>query len=144
MVQEGVQYAEEDFRRRQEAEIRNEASSLIYTTEKTLKDVGDRLDQAARSEIESALAELKRIEANGTADEVRAAVEVLKSASTKMSELLYQTAGTGARGDGASAGGGDGPSSSGRAPGAGAGTSGGGRSGGGAGDDVIDAEFKET
>jgi molecular chaperone DnaK len=141
MVQEGLQHAEEDMRRRQEAEIRNEASSLIYTTEKALADVGDRLDQAARSEVESALAELKRVEANGTVDEVRAAVEVLKGASTKMSQLLYQSAGTGARGgDGASAGGGDGQS----ATGAGAGAAGAGRGAGAAGDDVIDAEFKET
>jgi molecular chaperone DnaK len=137
MVRDAEAHAEEDRRKREEAEVRNEASSLIYTTEKALKEVGDKIDAAARSEVESALAELKRVEANGTAAEIKAASEKLQQASYKMSEALYQATaakGNGATGSGNGSGAGDGQQRT------GAGT--GGRGGGG--EDVIDADFKET
>ncbi len=132
MVREAEAHAAEDRRKREEAEVRNQAASLIYTTEKSLKEVGDRLDAAARSDVESALNELKRVEQNGTAEEIRSAVERLQQASYKMSELLYATAGA-AAGDGGAQTGSQrerrtttGETSS--APS----------------DDVIDAEFKES
>ncbi|HEV3086042.1 MAG TPA: molecular chaperone DnaK [Candidatus Elarobacter sp.] len=137
MVRDAEAHAEEDRRKREEAEVRNEGSSLIYTTEKALKEVGDKIDAAARSEVESALAELKRVEANGTAAEIKAASEKLQQASYKMSEALYQATaakGNGATGSGNGSGTGDGQQRT------GAGT--GGRGGGG--EDVIDADFKET
>ncbi len=73
MVKDALAHADEDRRKREEAEVRNEAASLIYTTEKTLKDAGDRLDPAVRSEVEAALGELQRIAANGTVAEITAA-----------------------------------------------------------------------
>jgi molecular chaperone DnaK len=99
MVNEAQSHAEEDRRKREEAEVRNQASSLIYSTEKSLKEVGDRLDANARSDVESALGELKRVAANGTAQEIRTAVDALQQASYKMSELLYKTT-AGSGGDG--------------------------------------------
>jgi molecular chaperone DnaK len=132
MVREAESMAAEDRRKRDEAEVRNQANSLIYSTEKSLKEVGDKLEPGARAEAESALAELRRISENGTADEVKTATERLQQASYKMAEALYQKAG--AAGDGAQ-------------------SSGNGASGAPheeaappppQGDDVIDAEFKEA
>ncbi|HZZ64103.1 MAG TPA: molecular chaperone DnaK [Candidatus Baltobacteraceae bacterium] len=95
MVREAEAHSEEDRRKREEAEVRNQASSLIYATEKSLQEVGDRLDASARGEVESALNELKRVSENGTAQEIRSAIDRLQQASYKMSELLYQSAGSG-------------------------------------------------
>ena len=105
MVREAESHAEEDHRKREEAEIRNQASSLIYSTEKSLKEVGDKLDASARSDVESALSDLKRVSENGTAQEIRSAVERLQQASYKMSELLYKTTTAGPAGDGQAAAG---------------------------------------
>jgi molecular chaperone DnaK len=126
MVSEAESHSSEDHKRREEAEIRNNASSLIYATEKSLKEVGDKLEAGAKSEVESALAELKRVSENGTADEVKAATEKLQQASYKMAEALYQKTGAAPNGSGA-------PSGDGSAGEAGPKS-----------DDVIDAEFKEA
>ena len=128
MVHEAESHSSEDQKRREEAEIRNRASSLIYATEKSLKEVGDKLDAGAKSEVESALAELRRVSENGTADEVKAAADRLEQASYKMAEALYQKTGAAPNGAGTSAGAGDGAASD-AAPKS---------------DDVIDAEFKEA
>jgi molecular chaperone DnaK len=138
MVRDAEAHAAEDRRKREEAEIRNEASSLMYTTEKTLKESGDRLPPALRSQVESALANLRSVSENGTAEQVKSAVSQLQEASKSMGEALYQAA---AAGGGASAGGGS-RSRPGGSNGAGGGDgSTGGKSGG---EDVIDAEFKEA
>jgi molecular chaperone DnaK len=133
MVKDAEMQAAADQAKREEAEVRNQASSLIYSTEKSLKEVGDKLDAGARGEVESALADLKKVSENGTVGEIKPAVERLQQASYKMAELLYQktTAGAnGAPGDGQPAGEGaqaeSGATSSEPA------------------EDVIDAEFKEA
>ena len=66
MVQDAELQAAADKAKVEEAEVRNSASSLIYATEKSLKEVGDKLDAGARGEVESALGELKRLSDNGT------------------------------------------------------------------------------
>ncbi|MDQ6931552.1 MAG: molecular chaperone DnaK [Candidatus Eremiobacteraeota bacterium] len=131
MVRDAEASAADDKRKREEAETRNLASSLIYSTEKSLKEVGDKLDAGARGDVESALADLKRLSENGTADEIKAASDKLQQASFKMAELLYQKTGT--PGDGAA-------SPNGAAEGA-ASQDG---SAQGPSEDVIDAEFKEA
>jgi molecular chaperone DnaK len=130
MVRDAEASAAEDQRKKEEAEVRNAASSLIYSTEKSLKEVGDKLEDGSRSEVESALADLKRVSENGTAAEVKAATEKLQQASYKMAETLYQKTGGAA----------------GTAPnGAASGSDGAGASSGAQGnEDVIDAEFKEA
>jgi len=133
MVKEAESYAAEDHRKREEAEIRNAASSLIYSTEKSLKEVGDKLEAGARAEAENALAELKRISENGTVEEVKSATERLQQASYKMAEALYQKAGA-ASGDGQTQGNGATGEHEHHEEHA--------QSHGG--DDVIDAEFKEA
>ncbi|HTX03848.1 MAG TPA: molecular chaperone DnaK [Candidatus Acidoferrales bacterium] len=93
MVKDAEAFAAEDHRKREEAEVRNAASSLVYSTEKSLKEVGDKLDPSAKADVESALGELKRISENGTVAEVKAATEKLQQASYKMAEALYQKSG---------------------------------------------------
>jgi molecular chaperone DnaK len=125
MVHDAESFSAEDRRKRDEAEIRNKATSLIYSTEKSLKDIGDKLDSASRADVESSLAELKKISENGTPAEVKAATEHLEQASYKMAEALYQN----------SSGSGNGEiHNEEETVGAAAGHS----------DDVIDAEFKEA
>jgi molecular chaperone DnaK len=125
MVRDAESSAAEDRRKRDEAEIRNKASSMIYSTEKSLKDVGEKLEESERADVEAALAELRRISENGTTEEVKAATDRLEQASFKMAEALYQNTGNGA-----------GEVHDGEEPvGAAAGA---------AHDDVIDAEFKEA
>jgi molecular chaperone DnaK len=131
MVRDAQALAAEDHRKKQEAEIRNTASSLIYSTEKSLKDVGDKLQGAVKSDVEQALAELKRVSENGTSDQVKTASDALQQASYKMAEALYQKTGAAA---------GNGTPSDGVTAGAGAGAS----SGKPDNEDVIDAEFKEA
>jgi len=131
MVKDAELQAAADKARREEAEVRNNASSLIYSTEKSLKEVGDRLDAGARGEVEAALEELKRISENGTIAEIKPAIEKLQAASYKMAELLYKAASPNGEAGGAS--------QDGETAGAGAQTNGSAQS-----DDVIDAEFKEA
>jgi molecular chaperone DnaK len=136
MVQDAEMQAAADKAKREEAEVRNQASSLIYSTEKSLKEVGDKLDAGARGEVETALADLKRVSENGTIAEIKPAIERLQQASYKMAELLYQK--TTASANGAS---GDGSTE------AGAGAQAHGENGAASeqpSEDVIDAEFKEA
>jgi molecular chaperone DnaK len=130
MVREAEAQSAEDTAKREEAEVRNNASSLIYSTEKSLKEVGDKLDAGARADVETKLADLKRISENGTVAEVKPAIDALQQASYKMAELLYKAATP--QGEPAGATAGDGA------------TTGNGASSGAASDDVIDAEFKEA
>ena len=131
MVRDAELQSEADRARREEAEVRNNASSLIYSTEKSLKEVGDKLDPSAREDVERALSELKRVSENGTVAEIKPAIEALQQASYKMAELLYKAAGP------------PGDQSAQSAPGDGAPT-GNGSTAPGSGEDVIDAEFKEA
>jgi molecular chaperone DnaK len=131
MVKDAEAQAASDKAKREEAEVRNQASSLVYSTEKSLKEVGDKLDASARGEVETALADLKRISENGTIAEIKPAIDKLQQASYKMAEVLYKSAspnGAGAPQDGAAAGAGAGSQSNGESQP----------------DDVIDAEFKEA
>ncbi|MFN2527597.1 MAG: molecular chaperone DnaK [Candidatus Baltobacteraceae bacterium] len=89
MVRDAEASAAEDTRKKEEAEVRNQASSLIYSTEKSLKEVGDKLDPAARGDVETALGELQKVSENGTVSEIKPAIEKLQQASYKMAELLY-------------------------------------------------------
>jgi molecular chaperone DnaK len=129
MVKDAEVQAAADRAKKEEAEIRNQASSLIYSTEKSLKEVGDKLDPTARGEVETALADLKRVSENGTAAEIKPATEKLQQASYKMAELLYKATGAG---DGATtngAAGGPSEEAAQQPPPS---------------EDVIDAEFKES
>jgi molecular chaperone DnaK len=89
MVRDAEAARVEDQRKKEEAEVRNTANSLIYSTEKSLKEVGDKADATIRTDVEAALAELKRVSDNGTGDEIKAATEKLQASSYKLAEALY-------------------------------------------------------
>jgi molecular chaperone DnaK len=127
MVHDAETKASEDRAKKEEAEIRNTASSLIYSTDKSLKEVGDKLDGAAKADVEAALTELKRVSENGTAAEIKTATDTLQQASYKMAEALYQKTG-------AASANGAGPGPEGSSNGAASAPA----------EDVIDAEFKEA
>ncbi|MEA2722035.1 MAG: molecular chaperone DnaK [Candidatus Eremiobacteraeota bacterium] len=132
MVRDAEAYAAEDKAKKEEAEIRNTASSLIYSTEKSLKEVGEKAEAGVRGDVETALADLKKVSENGTSAEIKDATEKLQQASYKMAETLYKSTG----------GSTDGTSPNGAAGGAHDETAAGGASA--PNDDVIDAEFKEA
>ncbi|MGW1564635.1 molecular chaperone DnaK [Streptomyces sp. NPDC002144] len=120
MVREAEQHAEEDRKRREAAETRNQGEQLVYSTEKLLNDNPDNIPADAKSETESALAELKeRLKGEDTAA-IRQAIDRTAQAAQKIGTALYQQA-QAEQPAGASAGGG--------------------RSGGSGEDDVVDAEI---
>ncbi|MFI9154459.1 molecular chaperone DnaK [Streptomyces sp. NPDC053367] len=90
MMREAEQYAEEDRTRRENAEARNQAEQLVYQTEKFLHDNPERVPQATRSEVESAVADLKALlEQNADTGPLRAGVEKLAGISQKMGQAMY-------------------------------------------------------
>ncbi len=110
MVKEAEAHAAEDKRERERAEARNEADSLVYQTEKALKEYGDKVPQAEKSAIEAALAELKKAMEGQDVDLIRQKTEALKQAQYKLSEEIYKNAGpTGAQGAGPSGAASEGP-----------------------------------
>ncbi len=92
MVRDAEQYAEEDRKRREEAEIRNQADTLVYSTEKFLGENEDKVPDDIKSEVREALAEVKKaLESNDT-DAIRTATEHAAQVSQKMGTAIYQQA----------------------------------------------------
>ncbi|MGZ6953518.1 MAG: Hsp70 family protein, partial [Acidimicrobiia bacterium] len=92
MMAEAEAHAEEDRQRREEAEVRNNADSLVFQTEKLLNDSGDKVEPAEREKIESALKSLKDARAGTDVDAVRRAHEELIGASQEFAQRLYSAA----------------------------------------------------
>lgn len=96
MVKDAEAHAEEDRRRREEAEARNQADSLVYTTEKSLRELGDQVSPEDRKAIEKALEDVKEALKGSDVDDIKRKTEVLMQASYKLAEHMYQkTAATG-------------------------------------------------
>ena len=98
-VKEAEMYAAEDAKRKEEVDTRNQGDQMVYQTEKTLSEMGDKLDPADKSEVESKLAALKSALTGTDTAAIKAATEELTQAFYKVSEKLYQAAG-GAQGAG--------------------------------------------
>ncbi|MER6746187.1 molecular chaperone DnaK [Streptomyces sp. PDY-4] len=94
MMREAEQHAEEDRKRREAAETRNQAEQLVYQTERFLRDNSDRVPGETAAEVESAVADVKRLLEQQPADgaELRTAVEKLGSVSQKMGQAMYAQA----------------------------------------------------
>ncbi|WP_431999067.1 molecular chaperone DnaK [Streptomyces fungicidicus] len=94
MMREAEQHAEEDRKRRETAETRNQAEQLVYQTERFLRDNSDRVPGETAAEVESAVADVKRLLEQQPADgaELRTAVEKLASVSQKMGQAMYAQA----------------------------------------------------
>ena len=137
MVREAEQHADEDEQRREEIEARNRADSLVYGTEKGLSEYGDKIGEEEKSQIETALNDLKTALKEEEADisRIRELTQALEQASYKMAEAMYKDVGQQAAagegpppGEAPGGGPGDAPSSETRQ----------------AGDDVVDAEFRSS
>jgi molecular chaperone DnaK len=134
MVRDAEAHAEEDKRFRELVEVRNKADGMIHAVEKTVKDLGDKVDPAERGRVESAISDLRTALKSDDKNIIEKKTEALAQASSAIAQKAYaseQAAGAGSAG----------------AAGAGGGAAGGTAQGGGAGagrDDVVDAEFEEV
>jgi molecular chaperone DnaK len=127
MVREAEQFAEEDKKRRGAAEAKNNAESLIHSTEKQLAEHGDKVSPDIKSEIEKALAEAKTAVESGDADEMQQKTAALTQAAMKLGEAMYKAQQAEAEAAGAPEAGASGPSQPGEAQ-----------------EEVVDAEFSEV
>jgi len=127
LIKDAELHAEDDKKKRELVDARNHADALIYSTEKSIKDLGDKVDAATKSKVEAAIEPLKKAMEGNDAEEIKRLSEELTQASHKLAEAMYQQAsqadarqqaGSGAEGNEA------GPSAS--------------------DDDVVDADFEEV
>lgn len=131
LVKDAELHAEEDKKKRELVEAKNQADALIYSTEKSIKELGDKVDDATKSQVETQIAALKTAIEGEDADEIKRLSEELTQSSHKLAEAMYKQASE------AGAGG----------PEAGAGPDPGAQAGGSAGggdEDVVDADFEEV
>ena len=129
LVKDAELHADEDKKKKDLVEARNSADALIYSTEKSIKDLGDKVDSSTKSKVEEAIASLRKAMEGEDTAEIKRLSQELTQASHKLAEAMYQQA-----------------SQSEQQAGAGAET-GGQSAGGGAGaadEDVVDADFEEV
>jgi molecular chaperone DnaK len=126
MVKEAEQFAEEDKKRRAEAEARNNADSLIHSTERQLAEHGDKVSPEIKAEIETAIAEAKTAVESGDAEAMTTKTNALTQAAMKLGQAMYEQQQAQAQPETAEAGD--------EAPDAGAAAE----------DEVVDAEFSEV
>ncbi|HET6450581.1 MAG TPA: molecular chaperone DnaK [Spirochaetia bacterium] len=134
MVRQAEQFAADDAKKKEEVEAVNQADTLAYSVEKSLKDYGDKVSQAERAEIEAKLNDLRSAIKDKNVDRIKKAADDLTKASHKLAEEVYKQQ-AGPQGGGSQAGPDAGPSAGGAGPQANA--------SGKKDDDVIDAEFHE-
>ena len=126
-VREAEQFAAEDKKKREEIDTRNGADQLVFQTEKTLAELGDKVDASKKAEVESRLAELKEALKGTDIEAIKAKQEAVQKAFYAISEELYKNAQAAQAAQGAQ-------------PGADAGAANGGKPD----DGVVDADFKEV
>jgi len=92
MINEAEQHAEADKQAKESAEARNTADSLIYTTEKTLTEIGDKLSEDQKSSIQGSVDDLKGVLESGTTEEINSKIEVLRKIVQEAGATIYQQA----------------------------------------------------
>ena len=90
MVKEAEQFAEEDKKRKAAAEAKNQAESLIHSTERQLSEHGDKVDASVKSEIETALSEAKAAVESGDPDQMTQKTNALAQSAMKLGEAMYK------------------------------------------------------
>jgi molecular chaperone DnaK len=127
MTQEAERFKDEDKKKRELVETRNGADALIHSTEKSVKELGEKVAAGDKSKIEAAIAELKEAMTSDNVDTIKAKTTALAQAAMKLGEALYgaQPPGGGDAGPGAEAGGAQ-------------------KKNGASGDNVVDADFEEV
>ncbi len=104
MVRDADSHAEEDKKKKQLAEARNTADTLVYTVEKSLRDYGDKISAEEKREIEEALEQCRKVkESSSDPNEIKNATDRLTTASHKLAEHIYKSAGAQPHGDGGGA-----------------------------------------
>ncbi|MEK7766592.1 MAG: Hsp70 family protein, partial [bacterium] len=93
MVKDGQANADEDRKKRDAAEVRNQADSLVYATERAIKEHGERVDAETRKKIEDAANDLKEALKGTDTERIKKAAETLSAASMKLGEAMYAKAG---------------------------------------------------
>jgi molecular chaperone DnaK len=124
MVKEAESHAEEDKKRRELVEVRNQAEALVHSTERMLKDYGDKVPAGDKALVETAAADLKSAIQGEDKDAIKQKIDALAQASMKLGEAMYQAS----QGAAAGGGGGGGPSAA----------------AGGPDDKVVDVDFEEV
>jgi molecular chaperone DnaK len=126
LVKDAEIHADEDHKRKELVEARNHADALIYSTEKSIKDLGGKVDDATKAKVEEAVTALKKAMEGEDITEIKRLSEELTQTSHKLAEAMYQQASKGEDAGGAGPGAGaGGPSAA-------------------ADDDVVDADFEEV
>ena len=92
-VKEAEKYAEEDKKQKEAVDTKNHAESLIFQTEKTLGEIGDKVADADKADVQAALEKLKSTVAGGNTEAIKADTEALEKAFYALSEKLYQQSG---------------------------------------------------
>ncbi|MEM2133706.1 MAG: molecular chaperone DnaK [Candidatus Jordarchaeaceae archaeon] len=90
MIREAEQFAEQDRKKKEEAETRNEADSLIYTTNKTIKDLGDKISSDQKERLEKAVKELQEALGKKEIEPIKSKIENLKNVLQEVSTMVYQ------------------------------------------------------
>jgi molecular chaperone DnaK len=121
MVKEAESHAEEDKKRREMVEVKNQAEALVHSTERMLKDYGDKVPAGDKALVESAVTDLKSVLEGDDKDTIKQKVDALAQASMKLGEAMYQAS--------------QGQAAGGAGPSAGA---------GGPDDKVVDVDFEEV
>jgi molecular chaperone DnaK len=101
MVRDGETHAAEDKKRREAIEARNQLDSLIYTTEKSLKEFGEKVDSGEKQAIEDAIAKAKKAMESNDVSSMKSAQEELTRSSHKLAEAMYAKASQGGKAQGA-------------------------------------------
>jgi len=110
MVREGEAHADEDRRRREEVETRNQADNLAYQSERSLRELGDKVPANVRSEVEGKIAAVRSALQSGSIDSVRSAMNDLSTAAQRIGQAVYPGAAAGPGGPQPGPEGGPGPS----------------------------------
>jgi molecular chaperone DnaK len=126
MVREAESFAEEDKKRRAAAEAKNNAESLIHTTERQLVEHGDKVDAAVKAEIQTAIDEAKQAVEGGDPETMNAKAQTLAQAAMKLGQAIYEKDQAASAAGGAEDGAGEGAQAS------------------GSDEEVVDAEFSEV
>lgn len=129
MVKDAERYAKEDKERREAIDTKNQAESMVYQTERQLKEVGDKVAAAVKEKVESKLTELKDSISSGSTQAIKDAMAALNQEVMQLGQSLYSQPGEAAAGGEPAAGGSEGSGSTGKSDGNG---------------EVIDADFTES
>jgi molecular chaperone DnaK len=131
LVKEAEVHAEEDKKQKELVEARNHADSLIYQTEKSMKELGDKVDPTVKTNIEGAIDKLKKAMEGSDTEAIKTASEELMQTSHKLAETMYSQASEAGQAGGQAAGGAEG-------------AAGGDTSQSAQDEDVVDADFEEV